>query len=211
MDMKRREAVFKYYGNIYKTIFSYIYPAKNSTGFPERNLSVNFTKAYEMVARIANETAFSWFEFQFGEKNNFHVDAVIINETVGDMLIVESKRFSNPPKKIREVSKDIERIYELVSELKNENERGILRIDVSKVNHCYGVILADVWTETQLKKDIFDSYLAGVQDQKSADSFLNKFCGDFIQDRKFSALSYDVCNMKENQEYNLLSFLWQIF
>ncbi|MCM1523475.1 MAG: hypothetical protein NC120_03360 [Ruminococcus sp.] len=210
MDIDRQDAVFKRYGSIYETILSNVYPAKNSTGFPERNLSVNFSKAYEASARIADETAFSWFELQFGENNRFHADAVIINKTVGDMLIVESKRFSDPAKKIKEIAEDIERIHDLITELKSENDCGILRIDMSKINRCYGVILADVWTETQLKKDILDSYSSGVQDPESEVSFLNKFCGDFIQDRKFSNLSYNVYNVKEIRSYNLVSFLWQV-
>lgn len=154
MDTKRQRELFEQYGGVYKTVLSNMYPAKNNTGFPERNLSVNFSKAYETVANIAEETAISWFEMQFGEKNNLHVDAVIINETVGEMLIVESKRFNHPLKKAEEIVKDIGRIYGFISELKSENENKDkkARIDLSKINHCYGVILADVWTEGDVKR-----------------------------------------------------------
>lgn len=42
--------VFGEYQGIYKKILGSFYPAKNSTGFQERNLSVNLSKAYEKVA-----------------------------------------------------------------------------------------------------------------------------------------------------------------
>lgn len=213
MNIERRREVFARYGSIYKTILSGIYPAKNSTGFPERNLSVNFSKAYEAAANLACETAFSWFELQFGPSNNFHVDTVIINRTAGDMLIVESKRFSHPSEKTAEIIKDIERIYHLVSELQHENQEGIFRIDMSKIRRCYGAVLADVWTESRLKTDIVNSYCAGVRDPASPDSFLNKYCGDSLQVKNFTDLTYDVRSMKEIesvQRYHLVSFLWEI-
>ena len=67
--------VFENYRNNYQRILSLLYPSKNSTGFTERNLSVNFANAYERV----NSSAITWFEFQFGENNNLHYDAVIID------------------------------------------------------------------------------------------------------------------------------------
>lgn len=214
MDTKRQRDLFEQYGGIYKTILSKMYPAKNNTGFPERNLSVNFSKAYETVASNADETAISWFEMQFGEKNNLHVDAVIINETVGEMLVVESKRFNRPLKKAEEIVNDIGRIYSFISELQSEEKA---RIDLSKINHCYGAILADVWTETDIKNDIFQSYKAGEQDPYSANSFLNKYCKKALNGREFPNLFYNVINMEEvfirdykYGKYNLVSFLWQI-
>lgn len=67
--------VFENYRYNYQRIFSILYPSKNSTGFTERNLSVNFANAYERI----NPSAITWFEFQFGENNNLHYDAVIID------------------------------------------------------------------------------------------------------------------------------------
>lgn len=217
MDTKRQCEVFKHYSKIYKTILSNIYPAKNSTGFPEKNLSVNFSKAYETVANIADETVVSWFEMQFGKRNNLHVDAVIINETVGDMLILEAKRFKNDNGKVKEVVKDINRIYDFASELRNENVQGNKRIELSKINHCYGVILADVWEKTGIKNDILRSYTAGAKDPYSNESFLNKYCINYFPDREFPDLAYYVCNMKDiffgkynYKYYNLVSFVWKI-
>ena len=52
--------VFENYRYNYQRIFSILYPSKNSTGFTERNLSVNFANAYEQI----NPSAITWFEFQ---------------------------------------------------------------------------------------------------------------------------------------------------
>ena len=42
-ELKRKfEDVFRLYQLNYERIFDVLYPAKNNTGFTERNLSVNF-------------------------------------------------------------------------------------------------------------------------------------------------------------------------
>lgn len=99
-------AVFENYRYNYQRIFSLLYPSKNSTGFTERNLSVNFANAYERI----NPSAITWFEFQFGENNNLHYDAVIIDTENKRLLLIESKRFSNPHTKIASIANDIDRI-----------------------------------------------------------------------------------------------------
>lgn len=212
MNWERRELVFSRYAGIYEEIFQYIYPSIDSTGFGERNLSVNFSKAYEAVAAEAGEKALSWFEFQFGPAHNLHVDAVILNDTAEELLIVESKRFSMVQKKSREIKKDIGRIYELVSQLREENG---CRIDLSKVNRCYGVILADVWPENPRKERILESYQAGVLDPFSPDSFLNQYCysENAISNQEFPSLTYKVQGLKEGEwatPYYLMSFLWEV-
>ena len=92
--------VFENYRYNYQRIFSILYPSKNSTGFTERNLSVNFANAYERI----NPSAITWFEFQFGENNNLHYDAVIIDPENKRLLLIESKRFSNPHTKIESIA-----------------------------------------------------------------------------------------------------------
>nr|MCR5719802.1 hypothetical protein [Lachnospiraceae bacterium] len=65
MGLAKSDKIMEEYKQIYEKIFKTMYPAKNSTGFPERNLSANYSKAYETV----NTNAITWFEFQFGPKN----------------------------------------------------------------------------------------------------------------------------------------------
>ena len=143
--------IFSQYQSIYKSIFRVLYPAKGSTGFTERNQSVNFSKAYEAY----NPAAKTWYEFQFGEKNNLHYDALIINPLSKEILLVESKRFSNPSKKLKEVKSDITRINLSVKDYLPDFTS---RIDGFLDYTLYGVILADVWTETKAKNKILNTF-----------------------------------------------------
>lgn len=74
-----------------------------------------------------------------------HTDAVLINESLGELYLIESKRYSNPNKKIEEVKEDISRIYDLVAELRQENQDGNPRVPLKDISAIYGVILADAW------------------------------------------------------------------
>lgn len=147
--------VWTEYRKLYETILNRIYPAKKSTGFPERNLSVNFSKSYESVVHKYNQIAYTWFEFQFGEKNNKHLDALIINDTTHEIFIIEAKRYNNPQQKKSEICKDIDRIPEFVKDLDGRlNADGTNRFGYN----FYCIILADVWDETDEKKTIIEFY-----------------------------------------------------
>lgn len=195
--MEKIEAIFGEYQNQYEKILSHIYPAKNSTGFPERNLSVNFVRAYEKVAEASGQECVSWFEMQFGENNTYHVDAVILNLTTQELLVIEAKRFNNPRSKIREIREDIDRIYQFVAELKSQD-----RLDMGGVKRCYGFILADVWTETKVKDAILHSYQIGQKTPDAPDRFL--------PDLNLPDLQYDVRDISAIENYYLLSFLWSV-
>lgn len=67
--------MFEYYASRYCRIIHLLYPAKNSTGFTEGNISVNFVVAYETW----HPKTVSWFEYQFVGTNREHYDAVIVN------------------------------------------------------------------------------------------------------------------------------------
>lgn len=197
-----KDAVFDEYRNLYEHILERIYPAKNSTGFPERNLSVNFSKAYERIANANNEDAYSWFEFQFGERNNLHVDAIILNDTTHELIIVESKRYSNTEKKIREVGEDIDRIYEFSEEIRKED-----RIPLYENEHIYGVILADLWKETNTKEQVLQAY-----DEKN---FLKKYSEKLRnihqpENEQYFTFLINGSRMRKAKPYYLLSILWQI-
>ena len=94
----------------------------------------------------------SWFELQFGENDNYHLDAVVANYTTKEIFFVEAKRFSNPAKKKEEIKEDIGRIRKLKEDLLEECKRNSCRIDLKMFNSIYGVVLADLWTETTQKK-----------------------------------------------------------
>ena len=201
--------VFDAYGNIYRNMLSKFYPSKGSTGFSERNLSVNFAKAYESVNEVDDQGVYSWFEFQFGNSNNNHIDAVVMNEKLREIYIIEAKRYSNPNKKMTEVGEDIGRIFDFYDEIKKENDGLSPRINLYKFDKVYGVILADVWTETGTKIQIKESYEAGVIDSYSSDSFLNVFSKELGLTRRLDELYYNVqSDILEN--YFLVSFLWRV-
>ena len=175
--------IFDEYGNIYRKILEKIYPSQGNTGFAERNLSVNFSKAYEKIF----PNAVSWFEFQFDKKK--HVDAVIVNEDSQEIFVIESKRYS-VQSKITAVGRDIDRIKFFLDKLKKET-----RIDLNKIKKFYGVILADVWTEGKLKPKILQSY----RDK----NFLTVF-KDFINfESKIYILEYNVQDIETIKKYFL--------
>ena len=98
---------------------------------------------------------------------------------------------------MKEISKDIKRKHSLVAELKTEG-----RIEMDKIRKCYGVVLADVWTETDIKKQILESYKAGQENPQDKESFINRYFPDF----KLPNLQYDMRDISEIENYYLLSY-----
>ena len=184
------EATFENTQFIYERILEEFYPSLGSTGFQERNLTVNFSKAYENVCKA--ERVFSWFELQFGDKNNNHFDCVIINNTRKELFIAESKRFTSSMKK-QSVLNDIGRINSFVKNGLDE------RFDDYKNYKVFGVILADVWKENNTKKEIYRAF----KDE------------DFFKDASLNE-SWHMYDTRDIQvqgckaEYSLLSFVWEI-
>ncbi len=202
-ELKRKfEDVFRLYQLNYERIFDVLYPAKNNTGFTERNLSVNFCKAYESL----HPEAISWYEFQFGAKNNLHYDAVIINPTKNEVLLIESKRFSHPKEKIAGVYSDIARINDVMSSYCKEF--------MERIYHCsgasvYGVILADVWTQTKRKTEIWDTFKRG--------AFITRMLPEGYGVPTLPDCTYFVNefpNVKRaaviRDDYKLLSLVWKV-
>lgn len=200
--------VLQRYKENYCRIFERIYPSKNGTGFTERNLSVNFAKAYESVY----EDAITWYEFQFGEKNNLHYDAIIINPKNKEIVVIESKRFSHVHKKAREVGEDIERVRNFITEYFKEFVERIPDLQEYSVK---GVILADVWTETALKIDVKESFCQATFGQRYLTGFLKAdswfangkyFCENFA-DIKTSSIRE---NNTISTDYYLLGMIWDV-
>jgi len=203
------ENVLKKFREHYLSIFEAIYPSKNSTGFTERNLSVNFAKSYEYF----NPDAITWYEFQFGEKNNLHYDCIIVNTVKRELVIIESKRFSNVIKKVTEVEADIKRINGITNKYRSELVDRIPNLDEYSF---VGVILADIWTETKSKTALHKSF--------SESAFLREHCSElfktqdswFLNGRHFSLDFEDVResgvynndNIRAN--YHLIGMIWDI-
>ncbi len=107
---------------------------------------------------------------------------------------------------------DIERIPQFLSELKDDK-----RIDIDRYHKFYGIILSDVWIETQEKESILDSYLRGVSDPESPEAFLNKYEGN-LGKHVLSNVNYVVKSFDDKESidesikksYKLLSLIWTI-
>ena len=172
---KNLSDVFGSYRYNYQRIFSLLYPSKNSTGFTERNLSVNFAHAYEKR-----------------------------------LLLIESKRFSKPSKKISGIATDIDRIQRAKSRYLHDFK---MRIPDILSYQILGVILADVWTETRTKKQIYDSFVAGTFIPNFLSDLLIKYpslhnINYYIGD--FDNLPYDAPKRDVLQTYHLVSFTWEL-
>ena len=189
--------IFDEYKKYYECIFDVFYPSKNSTGFTERNLSVNFSKAYEKL----NPKAITWFEFQFGEKNNLHYDALIINRETKELFLIESKRFSNLDKKVNEVQNDIIRIKEAITIYNSDFESRIPQFNDYTI---YGIILTDVWTESKGKIAIKESFENEV--------FTEKYFSHKLPEIAYFTQSFNKPNpyIQTLKNYYLTSFVWKV-
>lgn len=209
MNKSTFQTICREFQRNYVNIFRQMYPARNRTGFTERNLSVNFSKAYEKVCETAGQNSVTWYEFQFGEKNNEHYDAVIVNPVANEIIVVESKRFSELDKKLRSAAQDIERIKNFPF---TETER-ILNVE----NYiAYGVLLADIWTtETtskRRKKEIVEQYRSGTFLSEHREIFSKVPANEeIIYDvQDFSRFRNNILSEMICSEYYLLSMCWKI-
>ena len=189
---EKLDKVFEEYEAIYNHILSSFYPSLGNTGFQERNLTVNFSKAYEKT--FAHDDVFSWFELQFGENKNNHLDCLIVNRSQKELFLIEAKRFSNTIGKKNSVLEDVERING-IAKAKTDD-----RFQEFKDFKVFGVILADVWQENQKKKDLYESF-------KQGDFFKGE---PLFADRspEYYVRSLTVRGCKA--EYDLLACLWEI-
>ena len=188
--------VFNNYVEIYKHILltNQFYPSVGSTGFQERNLSVNFSKAYDKT--YDKDNILSWFEFQFGKDNNKHFDCLIINVSKKEIYIIESKRYTDASSKDASIDEDIERIVSFV-------EKGLdNRFKKYKDFKVYGLILADVWTENDAKLAIYNSYF------DKTHFFDHPFISNDEQEYCTYLFQKDTIDCKS--DYALLSYLWTI-
>ena len=190
--------IFDTYQKRYESILAILYPAKNNTGFTERNLSVNFANAYEMH----NPGSVTWYEFQFGEKNNLHLDAIIVNKQRREILLIESKRFKNATSQVAFVERDIHRIFSV-----NDTywEEFSARIDGFNDYRLYGVVLADVWTESTPKEKLKDAFIS------------ETFVSEYIENLLLIGRMENQCEVKhyihkpkQLKNYYLTSLVWQI-
>lgn len=137
----------------YRRIFNSYYPAHNSTGFTERNLTYNFVKSLESVL---GERSISWLEAPLG--NKMHLDAVVFCPETKTSFLIEAKRLSNLPKKLYEIRSDIKRMSDFGHH--KLLEKGL----EFKVENRYAIVLSDVWLESQAKIDAHGNWPKCIHD-----------------------------------------------
>ena len=211
MLIEKYQDVLREYCNNYFKILRIMYPSKNSTGFTERNLSVNFANAYQQQYK----NAIAWYEYQFGERNNLHYDCILVNPDEKEILIIESKRFNNLNKKIREVYRDIKRINEITTVYSAELKGRIPDYSIT------GVVLADVWTgknksKGKIKQSFFDKvFLKQYQDISNSDLNIDDFHAeyfveDIINKKIMNKEEFKIETDKMEEDYSLLGIFWKV-
>ncbi len=155
-DREFFEEILKEIRGHYVNVLSKFYPTVGNRGFTEENLTVACGNAF---AKRFPE-AVIWYEFPFVTKptDSFHVDLAIFIPEERHLVLVESKRFSERGKD-KECTRDFKRISDpenivaLLKEYSKHNEGIVNKYD--KVTAC---ILADVWTESKFKWEVYKQW-----------------------------------------------------
>lgn len=201
--------IIEEYTSAYKKILQSYYPAKRSVGFTERNQSVNFSKAIEKQY----PSSFTWFEVPFEDNSRNHFDAMVVIPENMEIFIIEAKRFSDGHEKVISVGNDIKRINNSMNIL-----GAIKNIENFENYIVYGVILADVWTETTIKNKIKDKWNLNENGFFEDKGFVKKLNFDEDTRKKFtnSIECMEQINMGEYvktypafEHYNLLICIWK--
>ena len=183
----------------YVNVLSEFYPTVESRGFTEENLTVAFGNAFAKRC----PKAVIWYELPFTKepKDKFHVDLAILIPKEGRLVLVESKRFSESGK-VKECTNNFKRISapgnirELLK-VYNEHNKGI----VNKYDTVTACILADVWTESKFKREVYDQWRDGI--------FFNNNERDIHVDGEYYIENFnDINRLGENtkKNYHMLMF-----
>lgn len=140
----------------YSQILNNYYPAHNSTGFTERNLTNNFATGLE---HALGQDAFAWYEAPLDPEARLHLDAIVFDPSTKSCFLIEAKRFTNPRRKIADTIHDVQRMSHQAHHVTLE-----LGLSKLKIEHRYAVVLADVWTENESKLEVFSSWPQCLQD-----------------------------------------------
>lgn len=130
----------------YISILSQYYPAHNSTGFTERNLTNNFVFALE---KTLDKECISWFEAPISKDSSKHIDAVVFFDDI--TILIEAKRFTSANAKAQSVISDLGRMHSVDSIEVLEKGLGVRENKRKR----YSIVLADVWTETEAKTSVY--------------------------------------------------------
>ena len=187
--MKMIETILKRMQARYSQMLDTYYPAFETTGFTERNLTFNFCHE----ALCLNENMIAWQEVPLSDKEQ-HLDSIIFDDVNKSIYIVEAKRLGAEDA-IGSIENDMDRL-EGLSE-KWTKIRGIDDIYVpERKNYTkYFVVLVDLWAPHGSTEESVKSHKKYVSFTGKVKEFdYNQIVGPF----KVNGRTLD------NQEYFLL-------
>lgn len=206
--MEEVKACINDYFESYKSIIDRYYPAHGKNGFTERSMTIRFVSTIEKKCN----GYFSWHEVPVPDSkggNRQHLDAVIFGKDGGEIYFVESKHFSNREGKIKEIGRDINRMF---------NPK-VLEVVCKglRTPHCstrvFGIVLADVWlteNENDLRNKIYKSWKNGSFFKCFEETL--KLENNFIGLHKYESYSYDTQDPQSGEvfKHGLLALIFEM-
>lgn len=123
----------------YSRILDSYYPAFETTGFTERNLTFNF--CHEALCQ--NENMIVWQEVPLSDKEQ-HLDSIIFDDVNKSIYIVEAKRLGAEGA-ISSIKNDMERLEDLSKQWTKIRGVDDCYVPERKNYKKYFVILVDLW------------------------------------------------------------------
>ena len=199
-DSKFFEGILEEIKQHYVNVLSEFYPTVGNRGFTEENLTVAFGNAFAKGC----PGAVIWYELPFVKESTdrFHVDLAILIPKERHLVLVESKRFSGSGK-VKECTDNLKRISDpgnikaVLDKYSEEHNKGL----VDKYDKVTACILADVWTESKFKTEVYDQW----RDKKFFD---NNERGIHVDGEYYIEDFNDINRLGENtkKNYHMLMF-----
>ena len=186
---KMIETILKRMQARYSRMLDTYYPAFETTGFTERNLTFNFCQE----ALCLNENMIVWQEVPLSDKEQ-HLDSIIFDDVSKSIYIIEAKRLGAEGA-IHSIENDMDRLQKLSTEWKKIRGIDDCYVPERKNYKKYFVILVDLWAPHGSTEESVKSHKKYVSFTEKAKEFAyNQIVGPF----KVNGKTLD------NQEYFLL-------
>jgi hypothetical protein len=203
----------------YDKIFKQYYPAHDSTGFTERNLTCNYAEA--LIQTLNDENAFVWYEAPLPRQGENkmkcqHIDAVVFSEKYNSVFFIEAKRLGDrPTNKIQAVIKDLNRLLPINGAEgfeDSENRKHILKewgwkdkSDYMGDFNQYVICISDFWLNENSSIDQVEVLLTEMKDSfkhrlkntllQKINSFDQKSC---LKNYSIFIIAFEIFNHKLN-------------
>jgi hypothetical protein len=183
----------------YEQMLKNYYPAFNSNGFPERNLTFNFCSSFLKIWMKASdkEDLIIWQEAPFihGENQDKkkHFDSLIIDDQNNELYLIEAKRLRSKGKKMS-IESDLNRLRSEWKNIKFDREE-------RKKYKKYILILTDFWLpygkrKSKVKNDLINWF----ENQLGGQEYFDKDKKEIL----------NVIRSTRNEKYYLLYKAWEI-